>query len=134
MLLNRVILISLLAHSGVNVKSIGGGSAAGGDTPRNAVSANPSLGEVLHHHNKLLVGAMNGPAVGIVATMLAHCDLLYTFEDFWLALPFMSLALVSEGLACLTFAKKMGLGRAQVALLEGKRMEAPDLRQSGFVA
>ena len=96
-------------------------------------TGNLSLGESLHRHPKILVGAMNGPAVGICATMLGHCDLLYTHEDFWLSTPFMGLALVSEGLAALTFAKKMGLGRAQVALLEGKRMDAKDLRQSGFV-
>ena len=97
-------------------------------------SSNVVLTEILHRHPKILVGAMNGPAVGLYATMLAHCDLLYTYPDFWLNVPFMSLALVSEGGAALAFARKMGLGRAQVALLEGKKMEADELRQAGFIA
>lgn len=102
-------------------------------TLRNAGSTNIVLLEALHHHPKLLVGAMNGPAVGIYATMLAHCDLLYTYDDFFLQVPFMSLGLVSEGGAAISFAKTMGIGRAKQALLGGKKMTALELQQVGFI-
>lgn len=96
-------------------------------------TSNGTLARALNHHPKILVGAMNGPAVGISAAILGHCDLLYTFEDFFLFTPFTSLALVAEGLASVTFVKKMGLGRAQEALLEGRRMLAPELKDAGFI-
>ncbi|KDN47341.1 ClpP/crotonase [Tilletiaria anomala UBC 951] len=96
-------------------------------------TSNLAFASALHSHPKILIGALNGPAIGIFATLLGHCDLIYSFKEFWLSTPFMGLALVSEGAAALAFAKKMGLGRAQVALLEGKKMEAEDLRQCGFI-
>ncbi|PWZ00675.1 ClpP/crotonase [Testicularia cyperi] len=96
-------------------------------------TSNGTLARVLNTFPKVLVGAMNGPAVGISAAILGHCDLLYTFDDFFLFTPFTSLALVSEGLASVTFVRKMGLGRAQEALLEGRRMLAPELKEAGFI-
>lgn len=94
---------------------------------------NGRLARELTFFPKVLVGAMNGPAVGIMAAVVGHCDLLYSYENFWLAVPFSSLGLVSEGLASQTFVRKMGLGRAQECLLEGKRMDAKTLAATGFV-
>ncbi len=52
---------------------------------------------------------------------------------FFFFTPFMSLALVAEGLTSVTFIKRMGLGRATEALLEGRKMTAPELKESGFI-
>ncbi|PWN52596.1 ClpP/crotonase [Violaceomyces palustris] len=97
-------------------------------------SGNGSLARALSGHSKILVGAINGPAVGICAAMLSHCDLLYTYDDFFLFTPFTSLALVAEGLSSLTFVRKMGLGKAQQALLQGRRMGSVELLESGFIS
>ncbi|CAO1633005.1 unnamed protein product [Sympodiomycopsis kandeliae] len=94
---------------------------------------NGRLARELTFFPKVLIGAMNGPAVGIMAAVVGHCDLLYTYSNFWLAVPFSSLGLVSEGLASQTFVRKMGLGRAQECLLEGKRMSAAVLAHTGFI-
>lgn len=91
------------------------------------------LALALRKHPKILIAALNGPAVGLSAAILSHCDLVYAYDDFFLFTPFMSLALVAEGLTSVTFIKKMGLGRATEALLEGRRMTASDLEQSGFI-
>ncbi|UZJ54151.1 hypothetical protein CBS101457_003471 [Exobasidium rhododendri] len=99
-----------------------------------AYNNNSRFARCLYDHDKLLVAALNGPAVGITAAGLAYCDLVYCFEDFWLATPFTSLALVAEGGASKTFVEKMGLGRAQQALLEGRRMPASELLEAGFVS
>lgn len=57
--------------------------------------------------DKLVVGALNGPAIGICAVMVSYFDLIYTHEDFWLATPFSSLALVAEGGSSLSFSRKV---------------------------
>ncbi|TKY86748.1 hypothetical protein EX895_004388 [Sporisorium graminicola] len=91
------------------------------------------LALALRNHPKILIAALNGPAVGLSAAILGHCDLVYAYSDFFLFTPFMSLALVAEGLTSVTFVQKMGLGRATEALLEGRRMTATDLKESGFI-
>lgn len=91
------------------------------------------LASALRSHPKVLIGAMNGPAVGLSAAILGHCDLVYAYDDFFFFTPFMSLSLVAEGLTSVTFVQKMGLGRATEALLEGRKMLAPELKEAGFI-
>ncbi|KAJ9478318.1 3,2-trans-enoyl-CoA isomerase [Pseudozyma hubeiensis] len=91
------------------------------------------LALALRNHPKILIAALNGPAVGLSAAILSHCDLVYAYDDFFFFTPFMSLALVAEGLTSVTFIQKMGLGRATEALLEGRKMSAQDLKESGFI-
>lgn len=101
-----------------------------------AARANAGQGKLalaLRNHPKVLVGALNGPAVGLSAALVSHCDLVYTYDDFFFFVPFMSLALVAEGLTSVTFVRRMGLGRATEALLEGRKMTASELKESGFI-
>lgn len=72
-----------------------------------AYSNNSRFTYSLFHHEKLLVAALNGPVVGIVAAAVAYCDFVYCFDEFWLATPFTALALVAEGGASTTFVKKV---------------------------
>lgn len=72
-----------------------------------AYNNNSRFAQALYHHEKILVAALNGPVVGIVAAATAYCDFVYCFEDFWLATPFTSLALVAEGGTSSTFVKKV---------------------------
>ena len=87
----------------------------------------------LRNHPKVMIAALNGPAVGLSAAILGHCDLIYAYDDFFFFTPFMSLSLVAEGLSSVTFIKKLGLNRATEALLEGRKMTATELMYSGFI-
>ncbi|KAJ1028703.1 hypothetical protein NDA16_001869 [Ustilago loliicola] len=91
------------------------------------------LALALRNHPKVLIAVLNGPAVGLSAAILSHCDLVYAYGDFFFFTPFMSLALVAEGLTSVTFIQKTGLGRATEALLEGRKMLASELKESGFI-
>jgi peroxisomal 3,2-trans-enoyl-CoA isomerase len=79
-----------------------------------AYNNNSRLSQSFYHHNKLLVAALNGPAIGISAAVLGYCDLIYCFEEFWFSTPFTSLALVAEGGSTKTFVQKVGMGVVSV--------------------
>lgn len=68
---------------------------------------NSRIGRAFYNHNKILIGAPNGPVVGITASILAYADFIYCFDAFWLATPFTSLALVAEGGASAAFVRKV---------------------------
>jgi Enoyl-CoA hydratase/carnithine racemase len=73
---------------------------------------------------KMLVAAVNGPAVGIGVTLLPHCDLVYCTESATFWTPFTRIAIVPEFCSSLTFVTAMGLPRANELLLMGKKIDA----------
>ncbi len=84
-------------------------------------------------HPKILVTALNGPAVGLSAGLIALSDFIYAAPHAFLLTPFTSLGLVAEGGASRTFVQRMGLSKANEALIMGKKMTAQELLQVGFV-
>ena len=64
---------------------------------------------------KVLVAAVNGPAIGIAATMLGVFDAVYLSDQALLRTPFVSTAQAPEGCASYTFPRIMG--RVKVLLL-----------------
>ena len=57
---------------------------------------------------KVLVAAVNGPAIGIAATMLGVFDAVYLSDQALLRTPFASTAQAPEGCASYTFPRIMG--------------------------
>ncbi|MFG6446967.1 enoyl-CoA hydratase [Roseateles sp. BYS180W] len=68
---------------------------------------------------KPVVAAVNGAAIGVGTTLLAHCDLVYVADDARLAMPFVSLGLVPEFGSSLTLPALVGAARASELLLLG---------------
>jgi enoyl-CoA hydratase/carnithine racemase len=75
---------------------------------------------------KPVVAAVTGAAVGIGATMLLHCDLVYLSDQAQLVLPFVNLGLVPEFASSLLLPRLMGHARAAQALLLGEPIGAAD--------
>jgi len=95
-------------------------------------SASPFL-TALSNFGKPLIGAVNGAAIGVGTTMLAHCDLLIAAKSARFVMPFTSLGLVPEAGSSLLFPQIVGHHRASALLLLGEPMDAQTALQWGFV-
>jgi enoyl-CoA hydratase/carnithine racemase len=82
---------------------------------------------------KPVVAAVAGDAIGIGATMLLHCDLVYAAEDARLSLPFVRLGLCPEFASSFLLPRVAGYQRAAEKLLLGEAFGADEACQMGFV-
>jgi enoyl-CoA hydratase/carnithine racemase len=80
-----------------------------------------------------LVAVVNGAAIGVGTTMLAHADLVIAARSARFIMPFTSLGLVPEAASSLLFPRLLGHQRASALLLLGEPMDAETAREWGFV-
>ncbi|KAK0365985.1 dodecenoyl-CoA isomerase [Friedmanniomyces endolithicus] len=100
---------------------------------KNFVANNLNFTQAFYSHPKILVAALNGPAVGLSAAMIGHADFVYAAPHAYLLTPFSSLGLVAEGLASYAFVQRLGIAKANEALIMSKRITCEELVQCGFV-
>lgn len=81
---------------------------------------------------KPVVAAVTGAAVGIGATLLLHCDLVYISDQAHLVLPFVNLGLVPEFGSSLLLPQRIGYARAAEKLLLGEPIGAQEALQLGL--
>jgi enoyl-CoA hydratase/carnithine racemase len=84
-------------------------------------------------NQKPLIAAVNGKAVGIGATMLLHCDLVYASENASFSTPFVDLGLVPEAGASLLLPMRIGYARAAQMLLLGELMMSNEALSAGLI-
>ncbi len=89
--------------------------------------------KALLHVGKPVVAAVNGPAVGIGATMLLHCDLVYAGSAAKLAFPFARLGLCPEFASTLLLPARLGHQRAAELLMLGDPCSAQEAQALGLV-
>lgn len=92
-----------------------------------------NLLKVLATLSKPLIAAVDGVAVGIGATMLFHCDLVYAQKEAQFIFPFVSLGLVPEGAISLLLPRLAGHQRSSEILLFGEPISSEAASQIGFV-
>ena len=95
-------------------------------------AASPFL-TALSNLKKPMVAAVNGAAIGVGTTMLAHCDLVVAAKSARFVMPFTSLGLVPEAGSSLLFPESVGTQRANALLLLGEPMDAETAQRWGFV-
>ena len=110
-----------------------GGEDARRQVVRNFVSNNFDITNTFYNHPKILVVALNGPAVGLSAALAAFGDFVYAAPHTFLLTPFSSLGLVAEGGASRAFVERLGIAKANEALIMSKRLPIEDLVATGFV-
>jgi len=85
----------------------------------------------LMHVDKPVIAAVNGAAVGIGTTMLAHCDFVYSADNALFSMPFVSLGLCPEFGSSVLITLLGGRRKATEKLLLGEPIsaeEAVDMR------
>lgn len=97
------------------------------------VANNLNTTQAFYSHPKILVAALNGPAVGLSAALIAFADFIYAAPHTFLLTPFSSLGLVAEGGASRAFVRRLGIAKANEALIMSKRITCEELVQCGFV-
>ncbi|KAJ5887648.1 Crotonase core [Penicillium taxi] len=100
---------------------------------RGFISNNVDVTRTFYNHSKILVVALNGPAVGLSAALIAHADFIYAAPHTFILTPFSSLGLVAEGGASRAFVERLGIAKANEALLMSKRISCDELLAAGFV-
>jgi 2-(1,2-epoxy-1,2-dihydrophenyl)acetyl-CoA isomerase len=87
----------------------------------------------LRHLEKPVVAAVNGPAVGIGASLAFACDLVLAAESAYFGLAFVNIGLMPDGGSTLFVPAAVGKARAfQLALL-GERVEAAKALEWGLI-
>ena len=94
---------------------------------------NLEVTHAFYTHPKILIAALNGPAVGLSAALVAHADFVYAAPHTFLLTPFSSLGLVAEGNASTAFVERLGVAKANEALIMSKRLSCAELVAAGFV-
>lgn len=92
------------------------------------------LSQALSHFPKLVVAAVNGPAIGIAVTLLCHVDLAYAapHATFWT--PFLRMAIVPEYASSALFPLTMGRSKASELLFLGKKFTATEAQASHLIS
>ncbi|HVM39361.1 MAG TPA: enoyl-CoA hydratase-related protein [Acidimicrobiia bacterium] len=105
---------------------------ADGTAPEGTGTGFVALLDVLVRFDKPLLAAVNGVAVGIGATMLAHCDVVVMATDARLRTPFAELGVPPEGASSLLFPARLGWQQAARLLLASDWLSAQEAVDAGL--
>lgn len=84
-------------------------------------------------HKKVLILALNGPAVGGGAAWFPGiADIVLASSTAWLQCPFSALGLVPENGSAISFAQSIGIHRANDFLMFGRKLSAKELEAAGL--
>ncbi|MDR3415452.1 MAG: enoyl-CoA hydratase [Nevskia sp.] len=89
--------------------------------------------QILSTLRKVVVAAVQGPAVGVGSTLLLHCDLVVAADTARFSLPFINLGLVPEFGSTLLLPRLMGHQLAAEITLLGEPFDAATAQRLGLV-
>lgn len=115
--------------SGVDLTAFGDRSASRPDGRPNGYYG---CMEALVDFDKPLLAAARGVGVGIGATLLFHCDVVYVGESVRLRLPFVSLGLVPEAASTYLLAAMIGTRRANELFFTAEWIDARRALETGI--
>jgi enoyl-CoA hydratase len=82
---------------------------------------------------KPIIAALNGPAVGLGATLALFCDLIIADEDTYISDPHVSIGMVAGDGGAAIWPQLIGYARAKEYLLLGDRISAKEAERIGLI-
>jgi enoyl-CoA hydratase/carnithine racemase len=92
----------------------------------------PAFVDVLQEFPKPLMAAVNGAAVGLGFTMLAHCDLVFVSDKARLLAPFTNMGVAPEAASSYLLPRRMGRQQASLSLFTSDWISAEDAVATGL--
>ncbi|SBS28524.1 1,2-epoxyphenylacetyl-CoA isomerase [Marinomonas aquimarina] len=89
--------------------------------------------QALTSYKKPLIGCVEGWAVGVAATMMLHCDMVFTARNTQFVFPFVQLGLVPEAASSFLLPRIVGHQKAFEMLMFGEPIDAEMAYQLGMV-
>lgn len=89
--------------------------------------------QALTSYKKPLIGCVEGWAVGVAATMMLHCDMVFSARNTQFVFPFVQLGLVPEAASSFLLPRVVGHQKAFEMLMFGEPVNAETAFQLGMV-
>ncbi|KPP60247.1 hypothetical protein Z043_121768 [Scleropages formosus] len=83
---------------------------------------------------KPIVVAVNGPALGLGASILPLCDIVWASEKAWFQTPYATFCLTPTGCSSYTFPQILGVALANDLLFCGRKLTAQEACSRGLVS
>jgi enoyl-CoA hydratase/carnithine racemase len=106
--------------------------AATVDGTGEARSGFPAFVDTLADFPKPVLAAVNGAAVGLGFTMLAHCDIVFVSDRARLLAPFTTMGVAPEAASSYLLPRRMGRQRASLSLFTSDWISAEDAVATGL--
>src|SRR3954454_17756224 len=92
----------------------------------------PAFVDVLQEFPKPLLAAVNGAAVGLGFTMLAHCDIVFVSDRARLLAPFTNMGVAPEAASSYLLPRRMGRQQASLSLFTSDWITAEQAVATGL--
>lgn len=103
------------------------------DPPKSGNALPFAFLEIIAAVKKPIIAAVNGLAVGIGATLLLHCDIIYASPNASFSFPFVSLGLSPEGASSYYLPQLFGHQRASEILFFNDKLSVVEAKACGLV-
>jgi 2-(1,2-epoxy-1,2-dihydrophenyl)acetyl-CoA isomerase len=122
--------------SGADLKDISGGETTPDGRPDVYKTLTERYHPIMHAIREMpkpVIGAVNGPAVGIGCSLALCCDLIVAAESAYFLLAFVNIGLVPDGGSSLFVPTRVGMARASELAMLGERLGAVQALEWGLI-
>jgi enoyl-CoA hydratase/carnithine racemase len=130
----RAILLTGTGRAFSSGADIGGDGEVGGPAATATLDAANALVAAIVEVPKLVVGAVNGLAAGVGATIALSCDLVVAKRSSYFLLAFVNIGLMPDGGASAVLPAAIGRVRAARMALLGERVPAATALEWGLIS
>jgi 2-(1,2-epoxy-1,2-dihydrophenyl)acetyl-CoA isomerase len=122
--------------SGADLRDVSGGETTADGRPnvyRTLTERYHPIMRAIRELPKPVIGAVNGPAVGIGCSLALCCDLILAAESAYFLLAFVNIGLVPDGGSSLFVPSRVGMARASELAMLGERLPAAKALEWGLI-